>query len=144
MKRVFLLAIILLILLGFPVYGNEPLPRYFESIEEAEQWIGNPKNQLPIVFIADENGVADFNNYKGNPLYDCDDYAEDYELLALKAGFIITEVPVSYGRIWGIKVTDNDDANHVGNWTKIKNTYYYIESSPSSSRWKLIKIMDAD
>lgn len=145
-KWLFFIIIVILfgIALGMQVSADVESPRYFESVEEAEQWISNPQNQLPITFIADEDGVVDFSNYKGNPLYDCDDYAEDYELLALKAGFIITEVPVLNGRIWGITVTDNDAGYHVGNWTKIKNTYYYIESSPSTSRWKLVKVMDAD
>ena len=141
----FIIIVVLLgISLGMQVSADIESPRFFESVEEAEDWIDNPQNQLPIVFIADENGVIDFNNYKTDPLYDCDDYAEDYERLALKAGYIITQVPVSNGKIWGIKVTDNVVANHVGNWTKIKNTYYYIESSPSTSRWKLVKVMDAD
>ena len=140
----FIIIVILLgVSLGMQASADIESPRFFESVEEAEGWLGNPQNQLPLVFIADEKGVIDFNNYKTNPLYDCDDYAEDYERLALKAGYIITQAPVSNGRIWGVKVTDNE-GYHIGNWTKIKNTYYYIESSPSSSRWKLVKIMDAD
>ena len=144
-KWLFFIIIVVLLgsSLGMRVSADIESPRFFESVEEAEDWIDNPQNQLPIVFICDENGVVDFNNYKTNPLYDCDDYAEDYERLALKAGYIITQAPVSNGRIWGVKVTDNE-GNHVGNWTKIKNTYYYIESSPSTSRWKLVKVMDAD
>jgi len=86
----------------------------------------------------------DLVNPKPNSRCDCDDYSEDYQTLALEAGLILTECPVTNGEIWGVKVTDNM-GNHVGCWTKINGTYYYVESSPSGdNQWQLLKIRDAD
>jgi len=118
-----------------PVY--QP-PRFFESEEEAQAWID--ENHPPIKFI----GKMDLENYKPDSRYDCDDYARDYALLAAEQGYIIYEVPVVDGRIWGEKITDIP-GGHVGNMLRIDNTYYYVESSPGGgTRWELVKITEAD
>jgi len=114
------------------------MPRFFESAEEAQAWVD--ENHLPIKFI----GKMDLENYKPDSRYDCDDYSEDYQTLALESGLILTECPVTDGRIWGVRVTDIMEY-HVGCWTKIAGTYYYIESSPGGeNQWRLVKIRDAD
>lgn len=138
------LFIIILFVTGGKFTLINPAPdtaRYFNSVTEAELWIA--ENHLPIVLIAGDDGAISFNNMKYNPLFDCDDYAEAYETLALNSRFRIWQVPVLNGRIWGKYVTSIQGL-HVGNMTKINNTYYYIETSPSPTRWNLIKIMDAD
>jgi len=118
-----------------PIY--QP-PRFFESTAEAQAWID--ENHLPIKFI----GKMDLENYTPDSRYDCDDYSEDYQALAFESMLIVTECPVTDGKIWGVRVTDILE-NHVGCWTKINNAYFYVETSPGGeARWQLVKISDAD
>ena len=117
------------------------VPRYFASIKEARTWIDD--NRLPIVFYAGNDGTIDFNGLNYDSRYDCDNYAEDFEMLAIKSGYRIWQAPVFNGRIWNIKVTSNSNY-HIGCMTRIDNTYYYIETSPSTTQWKLVKLIAVD
>ena len=118
------------------------IPRQFESVEEAQTWLD--KNNLSIVLIADENGVIDFVNIKIDNRYNCNEYAQALQEKALKDGFLITYAPVLNGRIFGIYVTDAPNG-HMGLLTRIKDSYYYIESTPAyPNSFKLIHIADAD
>jgi len=116
-------------------------PRHFVSVGEAEGWIA--KHQLPLVLIADSSGTINLNNPRSTPAYDCDDYAEEYVKMALEDGYIMYEVPVANGRIWGVKVS-TAPGNHVGNMVKINGVYYYIESSPGPAQYRLTRILSAD
>ena len=119
-----------------PVY-----PREFESKEQMESWIFN--NEMPIVLIAGEDGKINLIDIAHDPRYDCDDYATDFENMALADGCKLTACPVTNGEIWGVKVSDKK-GNHVGAWTKINGVYYYVEPMPESDEWKIVKIMAAD
>ena len=116
-------------------------PREFETVAQAQAWVD--AHRLPLVLIAGADGSVNFNKPVTNQLYDCDDYATDFENAALKEGWKITQVPVTDGKIWGVPVTGLK-AYHVGNWTKIAGVYYYIESSPAPDNWKLRRILAAD
>ncbi len=115
----------------------------FASFEEAQTWVN--VNKLPIVLIADNSGNINLINSKPDSRYDCDDYARDFQNLALKMGWQITQIPINAnGQIWGVQVMSPSPIPHVANWTRIGNSYYYIESSPSTNSWKLIWVGDAD
>jgi len=119
-----------------PVY-----PQEFESKEQMESWVFN--NEMPVVLIAGEDGKINLIDITHDPRYDCDDYATDFENMALADGYKLTACPVTNGEIWGIKVSDKK-GNHVGAWTKINGVYYYVEPMPESDEWKIVKIMAAD
>lgn len=125
-----------------PPLSSEVLyPERFASAEIARKWVLSHK--LPVVLIADEQGVISSQSVN-NPKYDCDDYADDFEKLALAAGISLWQAPVTNGTIWGVQVTENIRGNHVGLWTKIDGVYYYIEPGPAKDEWRFIKIMSAD
>jgi len=119
-----------------PVY-----PQEFESKEQMESWVFS--NEMPVVLIAGENGKINLIDITLDPRYDCDDYATDFENMALADGYKLTACPVTNGEIWGIKVSDKK-GNHVGAWAKINGVYYYVEPMPESDEWKIVKIMAAD
>lgn len=117
-------------------------PRPFNSVPEAQAWLD--QNHLPAVLIADPNGAINFSQPQADSRYDCDDYARDYQQLALKSGYIINLCPVIYGRVWGITVSNLLEA-HIGNWVQIDNIYYYIESVPGlDNSYQLTRITSAD
>ena len=93
----------------FTEYVDRPVEKHIPirepiSVEEVQSWVD--ENNLPLNLIADDNGVVCFYDYKGDPRYDCDDYATDFENLALGVGLKITQIPVVNGSVWGVKVTD--------------------------------------
>ena len=112
-------------------------PRYPVSLEELEAFLD--KNTLGVILRADSNGFVSLSN----PNFDCDDYATELEARAMRAGLLITAVPVWNGRIWTKQVSPYWSF-HVGNWTKIDNVYYYIEPQDTSANWKIVEIMKAD
>ena len=117
-------------------------PRPFNSIAEAQSWLD--QNHLPFVLIAGQNGTINLSQPSADPRYDCDDYARDYQQLALKSGYIINLCPVIYGRVWGISVSDLWEA-HIGGWVQIDNIYYYIECVPGLyNSYQLTRITSAD
>ncbi len=118
-------------------FHQQPMgaPRYFESEEILREWVATHK--LSIVMI----GGGSLNGYQTDPRYDCDEYAEDLRRLAESEGYILTPVPVQSGCIWNIKVIDALD-RHVGCWTMVDNTYYYVEPFPSKSC--VVRIINAD
>ncbi len=117
-------------------------PTRFADEVQAQDWLDSHK--LPFKIIADTDGIVRFNGYQGNQKYDCDDYAQDLQQAALDDGFLLTEVPVVDGKIFGVKVT-GARGNHVGLWTKINGTYYYVEAvSAYPGSYRLVKVMDAD
>ena len=117
-------------------------PRPFDSVPEAQAWLDN--HHLPFVLIADQNGTINFSQPQADSRYDCDDYARDYQQLALKSGYIINLCPVIYGRVWGIKVSGLLEA-HIACWVQIGNIYYYIESVPDlDNSYQLTRITSAD
>lgn len=115
--------------------------RWWPSIETLEQWVS--ENRLPVVLIADSNGVIDLRSPRSDPRYDCDDYSEDLIELAERDGYRLMEVPVVNGMIFGTKVT-NVPRYHVGTWTKVNNTYYYIEPVPGQGLADVIEVIAAD
>lgn len=116
----------------------------FESVIQCQEWLNNVEHELPVVMYADNSGVIRFNvESKSDARYDCDDYATDLENLALRDGWKLYPVPVINGSVWGINVT-SISGYHVGNWTKIQGSYYYIEASPCSNRWQVVRIASAD
>lgn len=119
-----------------PVY-----PQEFENEIQMQSWVFN--HEMPVVLIAGEDGRIDFKNIQHDPRYDCDDYATDFEDIALADSYKLTACPVTNGEIWGIKVSDNK-GDHVGAWTKVNGVYYYVEPMPVSDEWKIVKIMAAD
>jgi len=119
-----------------PVY-----PQEFESKEQMESWVFS--NEMPVVLIAGEDGNINLIDITHDPRYDCDDYATDFENMALADGYKLTACPVTNGEIWGIKVSDKK-GNHVGAWAKINGVYYYVEPMSESIEWKIVKIMAAD
>jgi len=116
-------------------------PRRFPDVDSAKGW--TLSHALPVVLIADSSGVVRLDKSGHDPRYDCDDYADDYEMLALSDNISLWQAPVTNGRIWGVRVS-NTTGNHVGMWTKIDNTYYYIEPQPVEDKWRFVKIMEAD
>jgi hypothetical protein len=121
--------------------GAKP-PRPFNSVTEAQSWLD--KNHLPFVLIADSSGTVSFSQSKADARYDCDDYARDYQQLALKSGYIINLCPVINGQVWGITVSPLLEA-HIACWVQIDNIYYYIESVPGlNNSYQLIRITSAD
>jgi len=117
-------------------------PRLFNSIQEAQAWLDN--HHLPFVLIANQTGAINFSQPQADTRYDCDDYARDYQQLALKSGYIINLCPVIYGRVWGIAVSDVMEA-HIGCWVQIDDIYYYIESVPGlDNSYQLTRITSAD
>ncbi len=138
---VFSLSIILLALLSIasaPDFHQVPMGelRYFENEEILREWVSTHK--LSIVMIG---GGSLIGANPSDPRYDCDEYAEDLRRLAESEGYILTPVPVMSGCIWNIKVIDVPD-KHVGNWTMVGNTYYYVEPFPSKSC--VVRIINAD
>jgi hypothetical protein len=114
-------------------------PQRFTDVDAAKEWVLSHK--LPVVIIADRpNNLV---SPKHDPRYDCDDYADDYEALALSENISLWQAPVTNVCIWGVRVAEGS-GNHVGMWTKIGNAYYYIEPQPIDDKWRFIKIMDAD
>jgi hypothetical protein len=121
---------------------NTNTPRPFNSVQEAESWLD--ENHLPTVLIAGQNGAISFTQPLADPRYDCDDYARDYQQLALKSGYVINLCPVIYGRVWGISVSNLMEA-HIGGWVQIDNIYYYIECVPGlDNSYQLTRITSAD
>ncbi len=117
-------------------------PTRFADEAQAQGWLDS--HSLPFKIIADAEGVINFSRYPGTERYDCDDYAQDLQQAALDDGFLLTEVPVVDGKIFGVKVT-GARGNHVGLWTKINGTYYYVEAvSAYPGSYRLVKVMDAD
>jgi hypothetical protein len=117
-------------------------PRAFQSVPEAESWLDS--HHLPYVMIAGQDGSISFNEPVADARYDCDDYARDYQAMALESGYIIDLCPVIYGAVWGIKVCDFPQA-HIGCWAQIGDTYYYIECVPGyANSFKLTRITSAD
>ncbi len=120
-------------------YVEKPVyPQRFNDPDIARDWVLS--HTLPVVIIAD--GWSDLTNI-ADPRYDCDDYADDYESLALSAGISLWQAPVTDGQIWGVKVS-NVTGNHVGLWTKINGTFYYVEPQPVDSEWRFVELMRAD
>ena len=117
-----------------PVY-----PQRFTDKVVAEEWVLS--HTLPVVIIADR--ANNLVNPAFDPRYDCDDYADDYETLALSESISLWQAPVTNGRIWGVKVS-NTTGNHVGLWTKIDGVFYYVEPQPIADQWRFVKIMEAD
>lgn len=117
-------------------------PGRFTTVEAAEEWIFS--HRLPVVLITDEEGTILLDRVVSDSRYDCDDYADDYEKMALSENISLWQAPVTNGKIWGVQVTENTEGNHVGLWTKIDGVYYYIEPGPTSDEWRLVKIMAAD
>lgn len=116
--------------------------RRFESVDEARGWITS--HQLPVTYIASSGGEVNFNEPSYTPDYDCDDYADDYEQMALEDGILLWQCPVKAGRVWGVKVSPLG-GNHIGLFTKIDNAFYYIEPQPLvDDKWKFVKILEAD
>jgi len=114
-------------------------PYRFADAIAAKAWVLS--HRLPVTIIADmPNNLID-NIHDSR--YDCDDYADDYEALALSENVSLWQAPVTNGCIWGIQVSKKL-GNHVGMWTKIDNIYYYIEPQPIDDKWRFIKIMEAD
>lgn len=114
-------------------------PQRFDDVDTAKEWILS--HTLPIVIFGDRpNNLI---NNAHDPRYDCDDYADDYESLALSDNISLWQCPVTNGYIWGVKVS-KETGNHVGLWTKINDTYYYIEPQPINDELRFIKVMDAD
>ncbi len=109
--------------------------RYFETETILREWVAS--HELSIVMI----GGGSLQNYNADPRYDCDEYAEDLRRLAEKDGYILTPVPVFSGSIWSVRVSDAP-MFHVGCWTMVGNTYYYVEPFPLKS--SVVRIMDAD
>jgi len=117
-------------------------PRPFNSVQEAQEWLDN--HQLPVVLITNQSGIINFSQPQSDSRHDCDDYARDYQQLALKSGYIINLCPVENGEVWGIKVSLLPEA-HIACWVQIDNTYYYIESVPNlPNSYQLTRIIDAD
>lgn len=122
----------------------EPLtikPQGFPDVETARDWVLSHK--LPIVLIAGEDGKVSFTDYSWNPIYDCDDYADDYEAMALSENILLWQCPVSNGEVWGVKVSETTE-NHIGLWTKINGIYYYIEPQSYEDEWRFVEIISAD
>ena len=124
------------------VKDESPPPRPFISVQEAQAWLDN--HQLPVVLIADQNGIINISQTQLDSRYDCDDYARDYQQLALNSGYIISLCPVENGEVWGIKVSLLPEA-HIACWVEIDNIYYYIESVPNLyNSYQLTRIISAD
>ena len=121
-----------------------PVPKRFESVTQAQEWLDdNPPSRI---FVVNKLGIIDFNNYQTSSANDCDDYADMLEEMALADGKRITQVPVNMdGFIWQVRVMPSNTENHIAGWTRIVDTWYYIESSPDyENQWKLIKIREVD
>jgi hypothetical protein len=117
-------------------------PRPFNSVQEAQEWLDS--HHLPCVLIAGQNGSINLFNPGWDPRYDCDDYARDYQQLALESGYIINLCPVANGQVWGIKVC-NFVQSHIGCWVQIDDVYYYVECVPGyANSFKLTRIISAD
>lgn len=140
-KIVFVVIPLLLMFLLSAFKMVPPTLKEFESLEQAKSWIS--KHELPVVLIANEYGTINLDSATHDPRYDCDDYARDLEDLALNDGYKITQVPVINGYVLGVYVTPIPGL-HIGNWTRINDVFYYIESSPSTTRWNIVKIRNAD
>jgi hypothetical protein len=115
--------------------------RYFSSVQEAQEWLDD--NKPPIVVIGDL--------YHPDSTCECNYYANQYILEALKDGYIISEASVYNGRVYGIKVTNNSPGYHVGLLLRIDNHYYYYESTPfdptgslNNQKLKIISTPDFD
>jgi hypothetical protein len=115
----------------------------FESVEQLREWITSIEIKLPCVMYPAPSGETDFNRQWSDPRYDCDDYATDFQKLAAADGWIVSQCATLNGNVYWVPVTSVSGV-HIGNMAKIKGVYYYIETSPSANRWRIVKICDAD
>jgi len=97
-------------------------PRYFESVEEAQKWI-------------DDNTFV----VGGDPTYDCGDYSQDWQRMAIRDGYIISEQLIEGGYLLGKHVSSITE-RHAGGLVKIGEAYYYFETYPSKDSWQLIYV----
>ena len=142
-------TIVLVLLIAWlyiaPVTGVYSHPdgelRFFQSEQELRDWVDD--NQLPIVLIANSEGTISFLNPMHDPCYDCDDYALEMVVRAELDGYRMYECPVSRnGLVFGYtRVRSGDIDPHVGCWTRVEDTYYYIEPMPPT---KIVKLCDID
>ena len=120
-RRQFLKCLPLVFLPSF-LWEKKSGYRHFESVEEAQTWIDDNK------FVVG-----------GDPDYDCGDYSEDWQAMALRDGYIISEQLIEGGYLLGKKVTSITE-RHAGCLVKIKESYYYFESTPTKESWKLVYV----
>lgn len=117
------------------------IPRAFTSAGEAQDWLD--LHHLPVRLVADGTGKIDFSR-QHNDDYDCDDYARDFQQMALENGYIVNLCPVIGGEVWGVKVTVFTET-HIACWVQIDDAYYYIETVPGvENSYRLVFIMNAD
>jgi len=110
------------IIVEVPVEVVKEIPtrlKFFDSKVALKEWIDD--NRLPIIW--------------GIPDYDCDDYSIDLVELAENAGYRLMECPVYRGMVFGsVRVSNPNEARHVGVWTRINDLFYYIEPQTGEIR----------
>ena len=72
---------------------------------------------------------------------DCDDYAKDLQIEALKQGYPISQALAKSGYYYGVKVLDKR-VNHAGNLVLIGEVYWWVEPNPEE--FKVVKICKRD
>ena len=104
-----------------------PPLRNFESLPALREWLA--KNMSILWAMSGQT-------------LDCEDYAADIQARAYKDGWNVWQAPVTGGQIWGIRVTSVDDY-HMGNMTRVGETFYYIETSPPN-QGRIVPLLNKD
>ena len=116
----------------YPALQREPIPKEWKSPDEFEIWY--KAQGFTLLFPSDAY------------LVDCDDYAEQVRLKALKQAYSISDALTWGGMYYHKRVTDQyTDAQlgHVGSLVEIQGTYYYFE--PEIDNFDgLIKVTEKD
>ncbi len=130
--------------------GAVQYPREFASAEELRSWVN--ENRTPLTLYPNANGVISFVNIRPDPRFDCDDYvhrADTVQLLdkAQAQGLILWACPVFDGMVWNRRVSLTYGL-HIGCWTQIGSSYYYVEASPldpdKEEHWRIVYIGEKD
>ena len=116
----------------YPALQREPIPKQWQSVQEFEDWYR--AQGFTLLFPSDDY------------LVDCDDYAEQVRLKALKQAYSISDALTWNGRYYNKRVTDaytSEQPGHVGSLVEIQDTYYYFE--PEIDKFNgLVKVIERD
>jgi len=90
--------------------------RYFESVKEFENWVENNHGLITV-------GSTSFTSH--DPLNDCEDQADRWQMRALDDGYLVSACPVKNGMVLDTNV--GGIGYLVGLWTSIGNGFWYWE-----------------
>ena len=96
--------------------------REFSDLAELEKWV--MPRAMGLIFTR-------------KAWWDCDDFAERLQIMAITNGYLMSLSPVYLGDVWGKRVMIRDwyVPYHMGNMTMIGNDIYYIEPQNGKVVW---------